>query len=148
MLEKYKEELDLAIQQKEEFFDLLNTDLDSLNNLYLDLIYKLHPLFNPIQSLYEKDLFEEIRDAFETYDLESMESLASLIPEGNTIFEDEEVFTKEIAQFNQKIYNIKNSYPYNKKELLEDEKLFKDYEIQLLDIIANNYLLIDEYLNI
>ena len=147
MLKKYKKELDLAIQ-KEEYFNLPNENLDSLNNLYLDLICKLHPLFNPIQSLYEKDLFEEIRDAFEKYDLTSMRSLAILIPETNTIFEDEEFFRKEIVQINQKIYNIKNSYPYNKKEVLEDEKLFKDYKIQLLDIIANNRLLIDEYLNI
>ena len=148
MLEKYKKELDLAILQKEECFDLSDTDLDSLNSLYLDLIYKLHPLFNPIQSLYEKDLFEEIRDAFERYDLTSMRSLAILIPETNTIFEDDEFFRKEFVQINQKIHNIKNSYPYNKKEILEDEKLFKDYKIQLLDIIANNRLLIEQYRNL
>ena len=148
MLEKYKKELDLAILQKEECFDLSDTDLDSLNSLYLDLIYKLHPLFNPIQSLYEKDLFEEIRDAFEKYDLTSMRSLAILIPETNTIFEDEEFFRKEIVQINQKVHNIKNSYPYNKKEILEDEALFKDYKIQLLDIIANNRLLIEQYRNL
>ena len=148
ILEKYKKELDLAILQKEGCFDLSNTDLDSLNDLYLDLIYKLHPLFNPIQSLYEKDLFEEIRDAFERYDLTSMRSLAILIPETNTIFEDDEFFRKEFVQINQKIHNIKNSYPYNKKEILEDEKLFKDYKIQLLDIIANNRLLIEQYRNL
>ena len=148
MLEKYMEELDLVIRRKDDIIDLSKEDLDSLNSLYLDLIYKLHPLFNPIQSLYEKDLFEEIRDAFEKYDLTSMRSLAILIPETNTIFEDDEFFRKEFVQINQKIHNIKNSYPYNKKEILEDEKLFKDYKIQLLDIIANNRLLIEQYRNL
>ena len=124
---------------------LSEDDLDSLNSLYLDLIYKLHPSFNPVQSIYEKDLFEEIVEAFETYDLTSMRSLAILIPEGKTIFEDDDVFIKSISQINQEIYNIKNSYPYNKKKILDDEKLFKDYKIQLLDVVANDYLLIEEY---
>lgn len=34
---------------------------------------------------------------------------------------------------------------YNKKKILDDEKLFKDYKIQLLDVVANDYLLIEEY---
>lgn len=145
MLEKYMGELNLAIERKEDHFELSKDDLDSLNSLYLDLIYKLHPYFNPVQSLYEKDLFEEIREAFETYDLTSMRSLAILIPEGKTIFEDDDVFIKAISEINQKIYNIKNNYPYNKKKILEDEKLFKDYKFQLLDVVANDYLLIEEY---
>lgn len=145
MLEKYMGELDLAIERKENHFELSKDDLDSLNSLYLDLIYKLHPYFNPVQSLYEKDLFEEIKEAFETYDLTSMRSLAILIPEGKTIFEDDDVFIKAISKINQKIYNIKNNYPYNKKKILEDEKLFKDYKFQLLDVVANDYLLIEEY---
>ena len=145
MLEKYMGELDLAIERKDTHFELSEDDLDSLNSLYLDLIYKLHPSFNPVQSIYEKDLFEEIVEAFETYDLTSMRSLAILIPEGKTIFEDDDVFIKSISQINQEIYNIKNSYPYNKKKILDDEKLFKDYKIQLLDVVANDYLLIEEY---
>ena len=139
MLEKYMGELDLAIERKDTHFELSEDDLDSLNSLYLDLIYKLHPSFNPVQSIYEKDLFEEIVEAFETYDLTSMRSLAILIPEGKTIFEDDDVFIKSISQINQEIYNIKNSYPYNKKKILDDEKLFKDYKIQLLDVVANDY---------
>ena len=145
MLEKYMEELDLVIRRKDDIIDLSKEDLDSLNSLYLDLIYKLHPLFNPVQSLFEKDLFEEIIETFETYDLTSMRSLAILIPEGKTIFEDKDVFLKEINEINQEICNIKNSYPYNKKKILEDEELFNDYKIQLVDVVANNYLLIDEY---
>ncbi len=39
-----------------------------------------------------------------------------MIPEGKTIFEDDDVFIKSISQINQEIYNIKNSYPYNKKK--------------------------------
>ena len=145
MLEKYMNELDLAIERKEDAFELSKDDSDSLNSLYLDLIYKLHPYFNPVQNLYEKDLFEEIREAFRTYDLTSMRSLAILIPEGKTIFEDDDVFIKAISETNQKIHNIKNSYPYNKKDVLEDEKLFKDYKIHLLDVVANDYLLIEQY---
>ena len=96
MLEKYMGELDLAIERKDTHFELSEDDLESLNSLYLDLIYKLHPSFNPVQSIYEKDLFEEIVEAFETYDLTSMRSLAILIPEGKTIFEDDDVFIKSI----------------------------------------------------
>lgn len=145
ILEKYMGELDLAIERKDIHFELSKDDLDSLNSLYLDLIYKLHPSFNPVQSIYEKDLFEEIVDAFENYDLTSMRSLAILIPEGKTIFEDDDVFIKSISQINQEIYNIKNSYPYNKKKILDDDALFKDYKTQLLDVVANDYLLIEEY---
>ena len=55
MLEKYMGELDLAIERKDTHFELSEDDLDSLNSLYLDLIYKLHPSFNPVQSIYEKN---------------------------------------------------------------------------------------------
>ena len=42
--------------------------------------------------------------------------------------------------------NLCKSYSsYNKKKILDDEKLFKDYKIQLLDVVANDYLLIEEY---
>ena len=74
-----------------------------------------------------------------------MRSLAILIPEVKTIFEDDDVFIKSISQINQEIYNIKNSYPYNKKKILDDDALFKDYKTQLLDVVANDYLLIEEY---
>ena len=40
MLEKYMGELDLAIERKDTHFELSEDDLDSLNSLYLDLIYK------------------------------------------------------------------------------------------------------------
>ena len=145
MLKKYMDELDLAIEQKENQTKLSDDELNSLNSLYQDLIYKLHPSFNPIQSNYEADLFEEIVEAFETYDLTTMRSLAILLPEDKSIFEDDDFFINEINKINQKIYNIKNSYPYNKKEILDDETLFNDYKMQLLDVVANNYLLIEEY---
>ncbi|WP_299523589.1 hypothetical protein [uncultured Methanobrevibacter sp.] len=145
MLKKYMDELDLAIEQKENQTKLSDDELNSLNSLYQDLIYKLHPSFNPIQSTYEADLFEEIVEAFETYDLTTMRSLAILLPEDKSIFEDDDFFINEINKINQKIYNIKNSYPYNKKEILDDETLFNDYKMQLLDVVANNYLLIEEY---
>lgn len=145
MIKKYMEELDLAIAKKEDHIELSGSDLDSLNSLYLDLIYKLHPLLNPIQGSYEHDLFEEISDAFENYDLSSMRSLAILIPSDRAVFEDDDFYLKSINHINQEISNIKNSYPYNKKEILEDDELFKEYKIQLLDIVANNYLLIEQY---
>ena len=64
----------------------------------------------------KKICLKKLWKLFETYDLTSMRSLAILIPEGKTIFEDDDVFIKSISQINQEIYNIKNSYPYNKKK--------------------------------
>lgn len=145
MLKKYMEELDLAIEQKEGRIKLSDDELNKLNGLYKDLICYLHPSFNPIRSNYECDLFEEVVEAFENYDLTTMESLVILLPEGKNIFEDDDFFINEINKISQEIYNIKNSYPYNKKQILDDEELFKNYKVQLLDIVANNYLLIEEY---
>ena len=47
-------ELVLAIERKDTHFELFEDDLDSLNSLYLDLIYKLHPSFNPVQVFMKK----------------------------------------------------------------------------------------------
>lgn len=145
MLEKYMDELNQAIEKKDDFSKLSDEELNSLNTLYLELIYRLHPYFNPVQSFYEKDLYEEIVESFENYDLETMESLKVLLPEDNTIFNDDDAFIIAIDELNHKISDIKNSYPYNKKDILENEELFREYKIHLTDIVASNYLLIEEY---
>ena len=145
MLEKYMDELNQAIEKKDDFCKLSDEELNSLNALYLELIYRLNPYFNPVQSFYEKDLYEEIVESFENYDLKTMRSLKVLLPEDSTIFNDDDAFIIAIDELNHKISDIKNSYPYNKKDILENDELFTEYKIYLTDIVASNYLLIEEY---
>ncbi|MCL2156504.1 MAG: DnaJ domain-containing protein [Methanobrevibacter sp.] len=121
-----------------------------IRKTYKELILKLHPDLNNDIDKKGQDLFLQVMDAYEAADLESLKVLKVLASDISKNLVDEEDGMKRLKEdidfleiriklIDKEIEEIKNSYPYNKKELIyNDEKLEKNK--QILDEELNNQL--------
>lgn len=124
--EKYEE------ASKKEPVKLDEKDEKKLKKLYRELVKKLHPDINPDQTPEMKELFNQVVEAYQNNDIEKMEILdeiASGKEEAAVLVNDIVQLQQEIAKFHsmikriqEEITQIKQQYPYNKKELLDDEE--------------------------
>lgn len=124
--EKYEE------ASKKESVKLDEKDEKKLKKLYRELVKKLHPDINPDQTPEMKELFNQVVAAYQNNDIEKMEILdeiASGKEEAAVLVKDIVQLQQEIAKFHsmiksirEEIIQIKQRYPYNKKELLDDEE--------------------------
>ena len=115
---------------------LPSEDLKKLNETYLMLIERLHPYLNPNQTSLELSLFLRTEFSYKRDDLEALESVVRVLPEEDTsIVPEIEDLNNLISEFEGKIDEIKSDYPYNKKELLEDDDSRNEYKEMLLDLI-------------
>lgn len=124
--EKYEE------ASKKEPVKLDEKDEKKLKKLYRELVKKLHPDINPDQTPEMKELFNQVVAAYQNNDIEKMEILdeiASGKEEAAVLVKDIVQLQQEIAKFHsmiksirEEIIQIKQRYPYNKKELLDDEE--------------------------
>lgn len=124
--EKYEE------ASKKESVKLDEKDEKKLKKLYRELVKKLHPDINPDQTPEMKELFNQVVAAYQNNDIEKMEILdeiASGKEEAAVLVNDIVQLQQEIAKFHsmikriqEEITQIKQRYPYNKKELLDDEE--------------------------
>jgi len=154
-LEEKGAKLNLALKRT-ELRKLSKEESKEIKKVYKQLIFKLHPDLNENITEKEQDLLFQVMDAYEAGNLEKLKVLKVLtsdIPDivdsGEDTFDklEEEIKILKINSelIDKEIEEIKNSYPYNKKDLIDDEeKLEKNKEIlesELADYIQkhNNY---------
>lgn len=139
--EEYEKQVQSQIDEikflKENDPDMLSeSDSKKLKKLYRMLIKKLHPDLNPNQTFFELNLFYRAVYCFENADLKGLESVAAILPEeaGEEISDIDEL--KElVGDYEDKIFKLKNDYPYNKKELLDNDESGQKYKDMLIDLI-------------
>lgn len=115
---------------------LSESDSKKLKKLYKTLVKKLHPDLNPNQTFFELNLFYRAVHCFENGDLKGLESVAAILPEeaGKETSQIDDL--KElIKEYEDKIIKLKDDYPYNKKELLDDEESGQRYKDMILELI-------------
>ena len=111
-------------------------DSKELKKLYRMLIKRLHPDLHPNQTFFELNLFYRAVACFENGDLKGLESVATLLPDDDTGEVSEIENLKELVrEFEERISKLKEDYPYNKKELLEDKEACNEYISMLLELI-------------
>lgn len=137
---KYEEQLQKMSADLAKSLDRLNgkelseDDVKELKSIYRKLIKKLHPDLN--KNLKERDLFIllQVTKAYENGDLETLKNLELLTSE---ITEKEEVeigeleelrktkefYTTIVEKLLENIKEIKESFPYNKKDFLKSKVL-------------------------
>jgi hypothetical protein len=150
--EEYKQKLDEMYKDLEIARELGNCptlseeESKELKRIYRKLIKKLHPDLNKDESNKNIDLLNKVKEAYELGDLKAMRNLEILSEE---IVEKEEVELGELDELKNKkqryisirndilenIKNIKDSFPYNIKNFLKDEKAIKERQEELKDII-------------
>lgn len=154
-----EEKLDIEYKEYEEKLHRMSSDLqDALNrinygvlseedskelkSIYRKLIKKLHPDLNKVNSEKNKNLLLQVTHAYENGDLETLKNLDLLTDE---IAEKENIEMGELEELKQSkvkyeiivnellksIKQIKESFPYNKKEFLKSDVLVQKRKDEL-----------------
>ena len=129
-------ELENIIKHKDNYFQLDEEDEKELKRIYKILIKKLHPDLNFHQENFKKELFIKVTNAYKNGDLEELKALYAMLPDEDIEEKSSLNELKElIHSFEKKIEKIKSDYPYNKLDLLSNEKEINDYKINLQYLI-------------
>ncbi|ADC47518.1 hypothetical protein mru_1668 [Methanobrevibacter ruminantium M1] len=141
-------ELENIIKHKDNYFQLDEEDEKELKRIYKILIKKLHPDLNFHQENFKKELFIKVTNAYKNGDLEELKALYAMLPDEDIEEKSSLNELKElIHSFEIKIEKIKNEYPYNKLDLLSNEKEIGEYKINIQYLIDSCNEEIEEYSN-
>ena len=134
---KQMEELDKLLNFHPDY--LPKEDTMRLKAIYKKCVFALHPDINDNLTRDQLELFIQINEAFKNADLKMLESLYLSIPnyEMDNI-SDLDRFNDLIKFWENKIKEIKENYPYNKKGLLEDVDKIESYRLEL-KMLINQY---------
>ena len=110
--------------------------VDEIKSLYRQIVKRLHPDVNPDAGEKEKELLNQANEAYRRGDLEWMRRIWDEISGGEVHEEDYEdtpegiaalkekirLFEERCQRLREEIAQIKQSFPYNQKLLLENEE--------------------------
>ena len=146
--------------QDEDPINQINEDEDPINELkrlYRQIVKRLHPDVHPNPTEREKDLLDRANKAYKAGDLEEMrriwEELAGS-EQSEESFEDTEEgraqlrgliekLRKRCAELEKEIRQIKTSFPYTIKALLDDDKALEMKHRELVDRLAEVRAMLD-----
>ena len=148
-------------RQDEDPINEINEDEDpihELKRLYRQIVKRLHPDVHPNPTEREMDLLDRANKAFKAGDLEEMrriwEELAGT-EQSEESFEDTEEgraqlreliekLCKRCAELEKEIRQIKTSFPYTIKALLDDDKALEMKHRELVDRLAEVRAMLDK----
>lgn len=132
---KWKESAVLTEEEQEE-----------LKKLYRQIVKALHPDLNPGINGDERALFLKAVDAYKNGDLETMRLIADLVRGKNTDFAGEDLMEQlaaeakrvreAIEKVNASMDEMRESYPYNQKDLLDDPAAISKKREELKDMLS------------
>lgn len=168
-IEKVLDEEFTEYQKKlQEQIDKMNTALErsrsellsedetkELKTLYRAIVKALHPDLHPESSEAQIRLFQNAVDAYENGDLNTLRIIKEMVGD-DVLPESKEnsivVLQKEkarleimIKRIKKEIDEIKNSYPYNLKTIIQNEKLMNEKKVDLEDTISRLKEIIEIY---
>lgn len=135
---KMLEDIDISI-------DLSMSDIidgENLKNLN-DIYYKLQLIYNPILNINIEDdeIYKKIEKAYRTGKIKKLEAFAKdvnselLIDEIETLEKIKKRYETLISENNRILVKIKNTFPYNQKNMLENENLIRRKKTEINDKI-------------
>ena len=145
IIAKEFEEYDKQVQAQIDEINFINennpeklseSDSKKLKKIYRCLVKRLHPDLNPNQSLFELSLFYKAVQSFQQGDLRGLESVVAILPDENAEEACEiDNLKKLINEYEELIDKVKNDYPYNKKNLLDNRDDHDKYMSMILELI-------------
>lgn len=147
-------------RQDEDPINEINEDEDpihELKRLYRQIVKRLHPDVHPNPTEREKDLLDRANKAYKAGDLEEMRKIweeLSGTEQSEESFEDTEEgraqlreliekLRKRCAELEKEIRQIKTSFPYTIKALLDDDKALEMKHRELVDRLAEVRAMLD-----
>ncbi|MEA4811717.1 MAG: hypothetical protein VB108_03990 [Anaerolineaceae bacterium] len=154
-LKKQSEEIQSAIDYTQKTSLSIEETLE-LKALYHELVKLTHPDLHPGASQQLTHYFQQIVKAFEAADLQVMQMLRLLVKEINplethttTLSDDlkEEIklLQMSISRLEASLQAVRDSFPYNQLNLLENPAAIQTYKNELTEKIANYALLVEKY---
>ena len=148
-------------RQDEDPINEINEDEDpihELKSLYRQIVKRLHPDVHPNPTEREKDLLDRANKAYKAGDLEEMRKIweeLSGTEQSEESFEDTEEgraqlreliekLRKRCAELEKEIRQIKTSFPYTIKALLDDDKALEMKHRELVDRLAEVRAMLDK----
>ena len=146
-LEEQLTKINKALKRSE--LDCLSAeDVKLLKTLYRNIVKLLHPDLNPNITETQLELFHRATEAYKNSDLFVVKVINELVMEEENSLEDNSIvelkkekerLEKLIEGLTTKKAFIKESFPYNKIDLLEDDQAILNYKEQL-DILFKSYM--------
>ncbi|MDR2198078.1 MAG: hypothetical protein LBR53_01200 [Deltaproteobacteria bacterium] len=135
-----------------ESFDLESGDSLSpaeyaaIKSEYHSIVKKIHPDVFPNVTAKEKELFNLAVKAYQELDMTTLKAVSVVIQNKNdiedvddpdNIYQEIEKLRKLMEKMAENILRVKQTFPYNKKELLDDENAMKNEKKKLKARIEN-----------
>lgn len=159
--ESYKEKLKEQISKMNEAIGrgkadrLSREETKELKKLYRAIVKKLHPDLNPDQSQEELELFVNTVSAYENGDLETLRAIDIMMGSDITaiettdslsdLYKERERLEKVVKNIKENIIQIKSTYPYNLKEIIEDDQKIEARRAYFSDSIEDSKAIIQIY---
>ncbi len=149
--EEYKQKLDEKVKKLKEALDiteapiLTNDEAKEIKKIYRQIIKRIHPDANPNITEEQLRLFQQATSAYERGDLNAIQIIWLVVCEEHEPLEieskeallEEEKLRLEgvIEKINETIERIKNSFPFNIKELIFDDNKLTAKKDELGDLL-------------
>lgn len=149
---EYQEQLDEQINKMNEALDhskgrpLTEEETKEIKKIYRNIVKALHPDLHPNATEAEVKLFQNAVEAYKSGDLGSLQIINTMVaepviePEGENsltiLAKEKERLTKTLELIKEQINEIKSSYPYTMKDLVDDPDKITEKKAEIEDIIS------------
>lgn len=100
---------------------IMKAGTDELTEAFREMVYKLHPVFHPDQTEVQQELLSEVYEAYAVSDWDGLRELHETIktmPEPQRPMPN---LIKQIYALEEEIEQIWEEFPYNQRDLLQDD---------------------------
>ena len=159
--EAYQKQLNAQIEKMNDALErskgevLSEADTKEIKKLYRQIVKELHPDIHPDISASEAKMFDNAVNAYKNGDLATLRIIHEMVAEHQLPEEEKDALTqlkeeKErlegVLKFiRESIEKIKSEYPYNMKEILEDEVKVSQKKAELEEALSQYKELITGY---
>lgn len=152
-LEKMMENMEKAIERQNNKI-LSKEEAKEIKKIYYEIAKELHPDLHPNVSKQKIRLFQQAILCYKNADLLALQAIASILEKNEsrkeekpfqTMKKEVERLEKLIKEFQEKIAEIKEDYPYCVKDLLENAEKSEQYLLELQEQLKQMQDLDDEY---
>lgn len=158
---EYEKKLNEQVEKMNEALEhskgeyLSEEDNKELKKLYRKIVKVLHPDINPEVTAAQIKMLDNAMNAYKNGDLKSLRIIDEMVgdhklPEKHQdaitqLKEEKERLDKMVAIIQESITKIKSDYPYNVKDILEDEKKVEQKKAELEELLKQYKELAETY---
>lgn len=162
--EEYQKELDQQIEKMNDAIErskgrvLSDEETKMLKTLYHKIVKVLHPDINPEITEAQRALFDSAVNAYANSDIFTLEIISVMVEDKKPKHEEEGVMqkllkektrlTELITAIEEDIDRIKSEYPYNVKDIVEDEEKQREHKQYLETLLMQYEDMIEDYTHI